>query len=154
MKKPLFHLVRLAALLGSAVLLLAQGDHTNAFTGTWKLNVAKSKFSPGPPSQSATVTSTPDGTFMVEGVDGHGKPVKFSHPWSGGKEVPVNGIENATWISDVRSHTIDDTMKIGGKTVEKIHVVLSPDGKTVTATIDETDANGQHVHNVEVFEKQ
>jgi hypothetical protein len=147
-------LARLAALIGSAAVLVAQGDHTNAFTGTWKLNVAKSKFNPGPPPQSVTVTSTPDGTFSVEEVDGQGKPVKFSHPWSGGKEVPVNGIENATWISNVRSRTIDDTMKVGGKTVEKVHVVLSPDGKTVTATIDETDPNGQRVHNVEVYEKQ
>jgi len=35
--------------------------------GTWKLNVAKSRFSPGPPMQSQQVTI--DGDNKVEGGD-------------------------------------------------------------------------------------
>jgi hypothetical protein len=38
----------------------AQTAQNDRFVGTWKLNVAKSKFSPGPPPKSATVTIAPD----------------------------------------------------------------------------------------------
>src|SRR5947209_17351512 len=103
---PLFS--RLALLFVSAVTLIAQADHTNAFTGTWKLNVAKSKFSQGPGPQSVTVTIAPDGTFTLDGVSPQGKPIKWSHPWSVEKEVPVDGIENGTIITKLQGHMADD----------------------------------------------
>lgn len=110
MKKTLFYYSRLALLCVPAVVLTAQTDHTNAFTGTWKLDVAKSQFSPGPPPQSVTVTVAPDGAFAVEGIDAQGKPIKFSHAWSGGKEVPVSGagIDNETVITKVHGRTWND----------------------------------------------
>jgi hypothetical protein len=138
----------------AVVLLVAQTDRTNAFTGTWKLNVAKSHFDPGPPPHSEAVTMAPDGTFTVEAVSAEGKAIKWSHPWSGGKEVPVSGIEKATVITKVQGRTIDDTMKISGKIMQTAHVVLSPDGKTCTTTGTGTNAQGHPVHNVEIFDKQ
>jgi len=144
----------LVLLFVPAAVLVAQTDHTNAFTGTWKLNVAKSKFSPGPGPQSATVTIASDGTFTLEGVSPQGKPMKWSHPWSVDKEVPVDGIENGTIISKLQGRMADDTMKIGGKTVQTVHAVVSPDEKIITATINATDQQGRRVHSVEVYEKQ
>jgi hypothetical protein len=44
-----------ARLCGAAVVLVAQSEHITAFTGTWKLNVAKSRFNPGPPFRSFTL---------------------------------------------------------------------------------------------------
>jgi hypothetical protein len=153
MTKRLVYVLQLALLFASALVLMAQADHTNAFTGTWKLNVEKSKFS-GPVPQSSTVTIAPDGTFTFEAVDQKGEPHKWSHAWSVGKEVPIDGIENGTIISKLQGRTADDVMKVGGKTVQKVHAVLSPDGKTITATIDGTDPQGRSVHDVEVYEKQ
>ncbi len=95
-KKYPLHFARLVLLFVSAVVLFAQTDHVTAFTGTWKLNGAKSTFNPGPAPKSVTVTNAPDGTFQVESVDGQGKTMKWSHAWSGGAEVPIDGIENAT----------------------------------------------------------
>ena len=83
-----------------------------------------------------------------------GTPMKWSHRWSGGKEVPVDGIESGTIITKVQGRVADDTMKVGGKTVETVHAVVSQDGKTVTATVDGTDMQGRPMHHVEVFEKQ
>lgn len=154
MRKHLPSFSRLVLLFVPAAILVAQMDHTNAFTGTWKLNVAKSKFSPGPAPQSSMVTMAPDGTFTMEGVDSQGKPFKLSHPWSVNKEVPVDGIENATIITKLQGRTMDDTMKSGGKTVQTVHAVLSPDRRTSTATIDATDEQGRHIHNVVIYEKQ
>jgi hypothetical protein len=56
-KKYPFHFARLVLLFVSAVVLFAQTDHTTAFTGTWKLNGAKSTFNPGPAPKSVTVTN-------------------------------------------------------------------------------------------------
>jgi len=153
MTKHLADISRLTLLFAVAFVLIAQADHTNAFTGTWKLNVEKSKFI-GPAPQSATVTIAPDGSFTFEGVDQKGQPHKWSHAWSVDKEVPVDGIDNGTIMTKLQGHTADDVMKIGGKTVQKVHAVLSPDGKTITATIDATDPQGRSVHNVEVYDKQ
>ncbi len=51
MRKPLPSISRLVLLVVPVAALIAQTDHTNAFTGTWKLNVAKSKFSRNGPTQ-------------------------------------------------------------------------------------------------------
>ena len=40
------------ALFGLAAVLIA----AEPFAGTWKLNTAKSKYTPGPPPKSATIT--------------------------------------------------------------------------------------------------
>lgn len=50
------------ALLGFAVLAQAQ---TDARIGTWKMNVAKSKYDPGPMPKSVTRTYAPYGTGGV-----------------------------------------------------------------------------------------
>src|SRR5436305_14815806 len=78
----------------------------NCSSASDKTNCGKrevTNYSPATPPESVTVRSTPDGTFTVEEVDARGKPTKFSQPWSGGTEVPVNGVENATWISSVHA---------------------------------------------------
>jgi hypothetical protein len=154
-KKCPLHFARLVLLFVSTVVLFAQTDHTTAFTGTWKLNGAKSTFNPGPAPKSVTVTSAPDGTFKAESVDAQGKPINWSHVWSGGAEVPIDGIENATIRSKVRGHTLDETLKIGGKTAETVHAVVSPNGRTMTTTIDATtDHPRGPMHNVLILEKQ
>ena len=60
----------LLAVLVSAASLLA----ADAAIGTWKLNPAKSKFSPGPPPQSATVTYEASGS----GIRRTGETVKVA----------------------------------------------------------------------------
>jgi hypothetical protein len=131
-------------------------EHTNAFTGTWKLNLAKSKISPGPPPQSAMITFAPDGTTTLEIVNDQGKAYHWSYPWSGGKEVPVTGegMENTVTISRIQGRTKDNIAKTKGKIIRTSHDVVSPDGRTFTATIDTTDEQGHSVHSVEVYEKQ
>ena len=51
---------------------------TDPHVGTWKLNLAKSKCSPGPPPKSITLTYEADGprlTLVLQGVDVGGKPI-------------------------------------------------------------------------------
>src|SRR6476469_641417 len=64
--------------------------------GTWKLNVAKSKFSPGPAPKSQTLKieawGTDGVTYTADGVDADGKPTHWTFQGKyDGKAVPFKG---------------------------------------------------------------
>src|SRR4051794_17028035 len=153
MKKSLPYFSRLVLLFASAVVLVAQTDQTSAFTGTWKLNVEKSKFTPGHAPQSATVTLAPNGKTTVEEVDAQAKPYKWSFPWSDGVAVPIDGIENATFLEKRSDDALDQTMKVGKRTLTA-RCVLSQDGRTMTRTVNGTDDQGHRWQGVQIYEKQ
>jgi hypothetical protein len=93
-------------LLTKALLLLAVALATtlpqigfaqsNSSAGTWKLNLAKSKYSPGPPPRSSTLAFQVEGQSLratTEGIDAQGNPTKVVHgPYLyDGKSYPVTG---------------------------------------------------------------
>jgi hypothetical protein len=141
-----------AVLLVSAGVLAAQADQ-NPFVGTWKLNVAKSKFSPGPAPKSETVTIAPDKKVSVEAVDADDKAINWSYTPAEDTAVPIEGMENSTVLEKTSGNTVDHTWKLG-KGNETGHGVVSKDGKTMKYTLTGTDGQDQPVHNVYIFEKQ
>jgi hypothetical protein len=64
--KRYFGLILLA--LAITVTLQPQAAKVDPAVGTWKLNVAKSKFKPGPGPQSITVTIAEGGKVSVDEV--------------------------------------------------------------------------------------
>ncbi len=141
----------------SAAPAIAQTEHVTPFTGTWKLKLEKSRFNPGPPFKSFSLTFTADGTRKLDLVAANGQPLKVSLPWSDGKEVAVTasgGLEQATAVSRVRGRTFDDTWKENGKIIEKVHGVVSSDGRTLRIRVDGRDAQGRVFHTHLLFEKQ
>ena len=128
--------------------------------GTWNLNISKSKFSPGPPPQSATVTYEESGNGIKrtgQTVNAEGNKTSFEYTAQyDGKEYPITGNPNADTISlkRVNDRTVEGTLKKDGKVVTTTRRVVSSDGKTMTLTITGTNAQGQKVKNVQVFEKQ
>jgi hypothetical protein len=128
--------------------------------GTWKINVAKSKFSPGPAPKESTLTieSQPDGLkFTIHGTDAEGKAVhiEFS-PKYDGKDYPATGMANADTISmkKIDDYTIETVGKKQGKPMVTTTSVVSKDGKTRTTTQKGTNAKGQDVNNTIVYDKQ
>jgi hypothetical protein len=131
----------------------------DAFTGTWKLNEAKSKLGPGAPKNS-TVAYEAAGDSVKVTIDGTDKDGKPTHnEWTGkydGKDYPVTGDPN----SDARSLTkIDDrtlgfNVKKGGKVTPSGRIVVSADGKTRTVTTTGTDATGKRFISASVYDKQ
>jgi len=153
MRKYAYGISLLAILFASATVLVAQTDQANPFTGTWKLNVAKSKFSPGPAPKSQTVTIAPDGKVSIDEVDGEGKTINWSYTPSGDTAVPIEGMENSTVIEKRSGNTVDHTWKFNGGN-ETGHGVVSKNGKTMKYTLTGTNSQGQKVHEVAIFEKQ
>jgi hypothetical protein len=147
----------LALLTCSATLLAA-----DAFTGTWKLNVAKSKFAAGTEVKEVNVVVAEQGANLaitVKGTAANGEPIsaKYTFPAKGG---PVTYTEGApasgatTTVKRVNASTIDSTMSLNGKDVGGTHAVVSADGKTVTRVVKGMDAQGKAFENSEVYERQ
>ena len=129
--------------------------------GTWKLNVAKSKFDPGPPPQSQTLKIEPAGKgekVTSESVTGDGKKVTTTYTANfDGKDYPISGSAlgaDKVSLKRIDARTTERTDKKDGKVVVTIKRVVSADGKTMTATVTGTNAEGKPVNNVAVFEKQ
>jgi hypothetical protein len=151
------------AFLGIAVLGICLGLSAadDPMTGSWKLNVAKSKYSPGPAPRGETNRVEPygEGGVKVAAVvtDAQGKKVNISYNGSfDGKEFPVSGDPNADSCSmkRVNARTMLRINKKAGKSTTTLRYVVSPDGQTKTIYTTGVDAQGQRVNNVAVFEKQ
>jgi hypothetical protein len=74
-----------------------------------------------------------------------------------GQDSKVSGTNvNADTVAVTRldSSTLQVVSKLGGKVTITQRNALSPDGKSRTVTTTGTDAKGQKVNNVAVFEKQ
>ena len=128
--------------------------------GTWKLNVAKSKFSPGPAPQSLTVKVELAGkgekaTTEFVNPDGTRTTVQYTANFVG-KGYPLTGsqVPDTVSLKRIDARTTDRTDKKGGKVAQTLRRVVSQDGKTMTVTVKGTNAQGQKVNNVVVFDKQ
>ena len=88
----------------------------------------------------------------AQGQQNHNEiPEKFD-----GKDHPVQGTaqpqtRSFKWIDD---NTMEWVTKTNGKQTTTTRATLSRDGKTQTVTTTGTNAQGQKVNNVTVFEKQ
>src|SRR5438132_2527774 len=108
--------------------------------GTWKLNEAKSKITPGTMKNTHVVYSSMFGQVKVksDGIDGSGKPIHVE--WSGkfdGKDYPVTGDPNSDTRSymKVNDRTSMTTAKKNGKVIATGQIVVSADGKSRIVTI-------------------
>jgi len=128
--------------------------------GTWKLNEAKSKFSPGA-GKSVTVvyeTAGDDVKCTIDGVDGQGKPTHSE--WTGkfdGKDYPVTGdSEGRTTraVKKINDHSMDVVGKKDGKVILSGKIAIAADGKTRTVSLTSTDAAGKKTQSTAVYDKQ
>src|SRR6266508_3423307 len=143
-----------------SVMLLASSTAVAAdnWLGTWKLNLAKSKFSPGPAPKSLTLKfeASQDGIKLTsDGVDADGKPTHGSYTSKfDGKDVPWAGNPNADTASPKRidANSYQNTWKKDGKVTVTAKAVVSADGKTLTVTQTGKNAKGEAVNTTAVYE--
>jgi len=130
-----------------------------ALIGTWKLDAAKSKFSPGPAPKSMTVTYSGSGEnvkIVVDMVPAEGAAQHWEMSGAyDGKEYPVKGNPTADTVSFKK---IDDThgestFKKGGKVTAVNTRTLSADGKTLTVVSKGTTADGKPRNDTQVLSK-
>jgi len=146
-----------ALVLTLSAVALAADPHI----GTWKLNLAKSKYnhpSSAPNSQTVKFEALDNGFKAVwDGVDAAGKT--YHGEWTGkydGKDYPVKGWEGLDTIETRKAdaYTFESTLKRGGKKVGAAHEAFSKGGKTFTHTYEIKNAQGQVTKVTDVFDKQ
>ncbi len=135
----------------------------NPFTGTWKLNTAKSKFEPGPGPISMTRTITAKGTgasysFEAVGADGASIAYGFSTNYDG-KDSTVTGTgapggADTIALKRVSSRKVEGTLKKAGKEIGKVSAEVSSDGKVSTVKSKGKTADGKDFSTESVYDKQ
>lgn len=128
--------------------------------GTWKMNVAKSKYSPGPApkSQSLKFEANPAGTKLsteATAADGTATKGGFTSKFDG-KDVPYSGNAAADMASPKRidDNNYENVWKKGGKVTVTAKVSVSADGKTLTVTQAGKNEKGEAVNITAVYDKQ
>ena len=140
-------------LIGTAVCF---ADNPNM--GTWKLDEAKTKMTPGFPKNTTVVYEAVGDRIKVttDGTDKDGNPTHTE--WVGkwdGKAYPLTGDPTA----DSRSYTASGNALTfsnlkDGKVVVSGHIVVSADGKTRTLHATRTDSTGKKITATSVYDKQ
>jgi hypothetical protein len=159
----LISLVVIAAALPSAV--AAQGGESLA--GTWKLNTSKSKYEPADLAPtSATVTYAFSGnnvTATIDQVTAKGQKVHIEytatldgadHPWKGTIDGKPNLNQDAVSFKKLDANTYHIENKLKGKVLTTNHIVVAKDGKSRTSTTTGTNAEGQKLNHLAVYDKQ
>ena len=128
--------------------------------GTWKLNVEKSKFSPGPAPKSITTHFEPAGKgvkWTSTRITGDGKSLasEFTANYDG-KDYPLKGSPTADAISlrRIDALTTERINKKEGKVVSTEMRKVAKDGKSYTTTVKGTSAKGEPIDHLMVFDKQ
>jgi hypothetical protein len=156
-------LMLLLAVLGLVGTLFA----ADPLLGTWKLNAAKSKFSPillalekdVAPKETTMVIQNLDNerieiTETGTRIDGSTVSQKFRQPRQGGT-VESSLAKGISFIHTVISESERvATILQDGKQSQMIHWVVSQDGKNLMSTRRVLDAQGKPVEHIAVYDRQ
>jgi hypothetical protein len=158
----------LLALLVGVLCLVPIAAQDDPFTGTWVLNVARSKMQQATASKSEIIHYTITGDeedFLSDAVtiEGYPESIKYTARYNDEKTYPfsitINGkVTNPgarTMVKKIDTWTRERYNVRDGKPVIASRRVVSKDGKTMTITIMRLDAQGKEIINeVRVLEKR
>lgn len=154
--------VLVIALWWQALPAAAQADAPK-IVGTWKLNLAKSKFGSGPPFRSRTLVWEWDGVTLkhtAETVEADGKRTvaRFNGKFDGkdyavfedGSQTPARYVR----LKRTDAYHLEITGRKDGKDLISYRHAISSDGKTDTITQVGVNPQGGHGTDVLVYDKQ
>jgi len=151
--------VTLGALAFGVVSMAAQAN--DPIVGTWKLDVARSTYKPGPAPKSTTIVVTSQGKGIkvaVDTVTADGSPLKYGFATlrDGKEEAPVTGNPLFDTVTATRDSPTTGTnvYKKGGKVVLTTKVAIAADSKSMTVTSTGINPQGQAVNNVTHYVRQ
>jgi hypothetical protein len=142
----------LVVLLFSVALAMRAADPV---IGTWHLNLAKSRYNPGPPPKSQTRLYREENGEVKAVVitvykNGNSDTVYYPANYDG-KEHPVSGSPDTDGIlmTRVDEYTAESVLTHAGRTIGTARRTVSPDGQTMTITF-----KGAEVNNSAFYEKE
>ena len=156
--------IALSAVFAILLSTSALSQTVDPAVGVWKLNIAKSKYDPGPPqtqSETRTIEDRGCGVILMTAerisLKGERTFIQYVAKYDG-KDYPkmVLGAKTASSISlrAIDPYTVEGTEKEDGKVTVNYIRTVSTDGKTMTQSMESTNARGQKISRVLVFERQ
>jgi hypothetical protein len=152
--------VALAALLALAPAARSQSTSRadqDVELGVWKVDLAKSRYYPGPPPLSETRTFTRDkdgvkGVVLRRNANGTEERIEYRADFD--MEYPVSGTDayDAVKFRRIDAYTSDAVLSHAGRVFGTARRVISTDGRTMTITFRQEDPS--LVKNVVVYTKQ
>jgi hypothetical protein len=159
MKRIFAFVVLVVLALACSGLMLAKGT-ADSLIGSWKLNSAKSTFSPGPAPKSQALKYEMQGdelevTADTVNADGTTRHEAYGAKFDG-KEYLINGDpdRDSATMRRIDAYTTEVVGKKGAKPTVTFRRVVSKDGKTLTLRETGTNGKGQKVSNVAVYDKE
>lgn len=130
------------------------------FVGTWKVDVAKSRYEPGAAPKSEILRFEPVGEGFKLSLDGVNQQGPYHSEASGkfdGIDVPVvaTPARQAAFtyaFSRIDDRTWEIVIKVNSQRRLMVRNVVSEDGKTMRGV--STVVNGGHINQVVLYEKQ
>lgn len=119
------------------------------FSGTWKLNIAKSKAEGMPLPRELTATYTPKGSgyeYTAKGISATGEPIKRGYTYvKDGEEVKTTGTPNWDSLIVKGGQTAKSTVQLkrAGKVVGSVTRTLAADGRSLTLDLKATLPDGK-----------
>jgi hypothetical protein len=156
MKRALGYVAVVALVAMASMQVTAQ---SNPLLGTWKLDVAKSKYTGTPMPKEMTRTLEAEGDsvkYTYAGTAADGSPISYGFTAKyDGKDYPMTGTApggvDMIAIKRVNANTTEATQKKAGKVVANTRVEVSKDGKVTTIT---SKSAVDSSHYIAVYDKQ
>ena len=151
----------------AALLVVQTALGADMLSGTWKISLAKSKYSPAnltPQSGTTKVETIAGGVKVtVDGVDSQGRKTHNEYTvMFDGKNVPAKATvdgkpspdQDGTAWKKIDDFTYEATAILKGKPTTTNRIVIAKDGKSRTNTVTGKNAQGTTINNTVVYEKQ
>jgi hypothetical protein len=126
--------------------------------GTWQLNVAKSRYvpGPGPTSETRTYMRGPngvEGTIQRRFRDGRSERIEYIAEYD--REYPVTGTQayDHILLKRIDAYTAEAVLSHAGRAYGTARRVIAQDGKTMTITFRTESGSGPTINNVALYEK-
>jgi hypothetical protein len=153
-----------AILVAGLLVLMVQFTvaQNQQFVGTWKVDVAKSRYQPGPGPRSEMLRFEPAGEGFKVSLDGVNEQGPYHSEGTGkfdGIDVPVvaTPARQARFtyaFARIDDHTWDIVIKVNGERRILVHNVVSDDGKTMRGVSTAVTNQGLNTSQVVIYDKQ
>ncbi len=127
--------------------------------GVWQLDVAKSRYTPGPPPRNETRTYVRDkegmkGTIHRRRDNGMEEVIEYRADFD--HEYPVMGTPayDTIQLKRIDAYTAEAVLSHAGRVFGTARRVISPDGRTLTIMFRQEDRGGNLQNNVAIYRKQ
>jgi hypothetical protein len=152
-------LLGVAVVVGAHPLLAGQSPALGekVLLGTWRLDLATSRYFPGPAPRSETRIYTADkdgvqGAINRVYADGHAEIIEYRANYDHEQTVTGTPAYDAITLKKIDDHTSESTLSHAGIVFGTARRVISPDGNTMTITF-ERKTTDDTVRNVAVYHR-